>query len=144
MEQTRYLTERMVLCITSDFITGMDELKPLLCFYWLTIFLLQIYMIHLWLWLLYLSKKNGCGYYIFVFDIVVVVGFFLFFWCDQKYLILFVIDCCTHSEPIKILSQHNLLLMCLCCSAKKNSLELSYSFFFLIVKKEMAKEIEGE
>ena len=70
--------------------------------------------------------------------------FFLFFWCDQKYLILFVIDCCTHSEPIKILSQHNLLLMCLCCSAKKNSLELSYSFFFLIVKKEMAKEIEGE
>ena len=32
MEQTWYLTKRMVLCITSDVITGMDELKPLSCF----------------------------------------------------------------------------------------------------------------
>ena len=35
LDGSNMVTERMVLCIISDVITGMDELKPFSCFYWL-------------------------------------------------------------------------------------------------------------
>ena len=71
MEQTWYLTERMVLGITSDFFTGMDELKPLSCFYWLTIFFAPD---------LYDPFMVVAIIYLYLILLLLLVFFFFFLW----------------------------------------------------------------